>query len=83
VPSSFFKVVVDPARGDALAFIMPNVSVPKAEALAHQVAVAEVEDRAHIAFALPAPADRDQVGEPWSVGLSAWHQRKKKACTAG
>ncbi|MDB5405363.1 MAG: endonuclease [Rhodospirillales bacterium] len=83
VPSSFFKVVIDPARGEALAFIMPNVSVPKAEALAHQVTIAEAESRARMVFALPAAADRDQVGEPWPAGLSTWHQRKRSVCSSG
>jgi endonuclease G len=80
VPSSFFKVVIDPARGDALAFVMPNVSVPKSEALAYRVAIAQVEDRAHLTFALPEGVDRDSAGELWPADLAAWHRGKKSAC---
>ncbi len=80
VPTAFWKVVVDPATADALAFIMPQQSIAKGKLNPWQVSIAQVEQAAGIQ--LPLPLSTDRLAEPpiWPVNLKHWNQEHKRIC---
>ena len=80
VPAGYWKVIVDPAANDALAFTMKNEPTPKGDLTSYLVAIATVEQRAGMTLPLPAAIDRSKVGPLWVVDLSAFTRAKAAAC---
>lgn len=80
VPDAYWKVVISPSTGQALAFIMPNAPVAKGDADASVVSIAEVERQAGISIPLPPGIDREQVNTAWPADLARYARVKKSAC---
>jgi endonuclease G len=80
VPTAFWKVVVDPATGDALAFIMPQHNVAKGKLDPWQVPISQVEQAAGIELPLPNNTDRKAEPQLWPANLVAWSQKHKDLC---
>jgi len=58
VPAAFWKVVVDPQSGDALAFVMPQHAISKGTLEPCQVSISQVAQAAGIELPLPSSANR-------------------------
>lgn len=71
VPSAFWKVVVDPANGDALAFIMPQHAISKGSLEPWQVSIEQVETSAGLTLPLPQGANRSSEAALWPADLKA------------
>jgi DNA/RNA endonuclease G (NUC1) len=82
VPTAFWKVVVDPATGDALAFIMPQHNVAKGKLEPWQVSISQVQQAAGIQLPLPNNTDRNAEPHLWAADLTAWKQKHKELCPA-
>jgi endonuclease G len=80
VPLAFWKVVVDPKTGDALAFMMPQKDIPKGKLVPWQSSIAIVEQAAGVKLALPDGIDRNVEPKLWPVNLAAWNKKHKMAC---
>jgi endonuclease G len=80
VPLAFWKVVVDPKSGDALAFMMPQRDIPKGKLTPFQSSIAIVEQAAGVKLALPANTKRDDEPKLWPADISAWNKKHKVAC---
>jgi endonuclease G len=80
VPISFWKVVVDPAKQEALAFMMPQNDIPKGSLKPWEKSVADVETAAAITLPLPDGIDRTAVAAIWPADLTAWRVKHKSVC---
>jgi DNA/RNA endonuclease G (NUC1) len=80
VPSAFWKVVVDPANGDTLAFIMPQHAIYKGKLEPWQVSVSQVEQTARVTLPLPANTNRTAGPQLWPANLTAWNEKHKELC---
>jgi endonuclease G len=80
VPSAFWKVIVDPANGDALAFIMPQHAIAKGTLTPWQVSIEQVETSAGITLPLPPNVNRTVEAPLWPADLKAWSAHHKKLC---
>lgn len=78
VPGAFWKVIADPARGEAIAFVMPNRPVAKGDLSPYEVPV-EAIDRA-IGAALPVKGDVSATPPIWPADLAAWRNAHVAAC---
>lgn len=76
IPGAFFKIVVDRKTGEALAFEMPQKTIPKGDVAKWVVSVKDIETATGIQFHLKASA-----AAPWPADLGAWHKAHKKACS--
>jgi endonuclease G len=80
VPNGFWKVVVDQARGEAIAFIMPQKPIAKGDLTPFETSIGTVEVAAGMRLPLPAAVDRGSVPPLWSADLKAWRKMHKQAC---
>jgi endonuclease G len=81
VPTAFWKVVVDPVRGDVLAFVMPQKSIPKGNLSKWQTSVSAVEEGAQIKLPLSIFSTVRTAKPPlWPADLAAWNSKHKAAC---
>ncbi|MTK63031.1 MAG: DNA/RNA non-specific endonuclease [Methanobacterium sp.] len=80
VPDGFWKVLFDPATGEALAFAMPQQPVAKGPLEPWETTVAEGARRAGVMLPLPATVDRAAKPALWLADVRKWHLAKKKAC---
>lgn len=78
VPMAFYKVIYDPAKAEALAFIMPQQDIKKGPLEPWEVSVGEVERRAGIK--LPLSIDGDAKSALWPVDLKGWRKAHSSAC---
>jgi DNA/RNA endonuclease G (NUC1) len=82
VPTGFWKVVVDPNRAEALAFILPQRNIAKGKLEPWQTDVRQIEDAAAIGLPLPEGIDRESKPRLWPVNLAAWNAKHKLACAS-
>lgn len=80
VPSKFWKVILDRDSADALAFMLPQKSIPKGKLDPWQVTIADVEAAAAIALPLPHDIARDTKSKLWPADLKGWAAAHRKAC---
>lgn len=80
VPIAFWKVAIDPARREAIAFRMPQEKIAKGDLTKWKISVADVEQLTGLKLPLPDEVDREANPELWPANLSAWNARKKAAC---
>ena len=80
VPTAFWKVVVDPANGDTLAFIMPQQALAKGKLDPWQVSISKIEQAASITLPLAPGTDRTAEPPIWQADLSAWKREHAKEC---
>jgi endonuclease G, mitochondrial len=80
VPLAFWKVIVDPARREAIAFVLPQANIPKGDLAPWVKTVAEVEKMAGIRLPLPDGIDASAVTALWPVNLKGWRASHKAAC---
>jgi endonuclease G len=80
VPTAFWKVVVDPDKKEALAFVLPNRSIKKGKLEPWQADVADVEQAAGVKLPLPSGIDREAKPKIWPADLAAWAKKHKAAC---
>ena len=81
VPTAFWKVVVDPNKKEALAFVLPNRSIKKGKLEPWQSDIADVEQTAGLKLPLPAGIDRETKPTIWAADLAGWAKKpavKKK-----
>jgi endonuclease G len=81
VPTAFFKVVADDERGDVLAFLMPNRTIPKGPLAPWQTTVADVEQKTGIK--LPTLGDHETKSPIWKDSRLAWQKKHAAICHSG
>jgi endonuclease G len=81
VPERLYKIVVDDATGEVLAFIFPNVERQDLDLKAKLVSVAEVEAQTGVSFPLPKGADKTAAAKDvWPADLGDHAAAKKTTC---
>jgi endonuclease G len=80
VPTAFWKVVVDPVRGESLAFVMPQKNIPKGNLAKWQTSIGAVEDEANLKLPVPVFTVRTAKSPLWPADLAAWKSKHKVAC---
>jgi endonuclease G len=80
VPSAFWKVVIDPTRQEALAFIMPQTEIPKGPLEPFKKTIADVEAASGVKLPLPAGIDPTALAAIWPADLRGWRAKHKAAC---
>jgi endonuclease G len=80
VPTAFWKVLVDPTNGDALAFVMSQKDIAIATLLPWQTSIHTIEQAAGIELPLPNNTDRDAKPHLWPADLKRWNAKHKAAC---
>jgi len=80
VPAAYWKLIVSPSTGHALAYVMPNLPVTKKREGMHLVAIADVERLSGLSIALPPGIDRSKVELEWSADLAGYAKAKKAKC---
>lgn len=80
IPASFWKVVVDPKRREAIGFMMPHEATPQGDLTPFITPIADIEEL--IGFALPLPSGINRHREPalWPLDLRGWQTAHKAAC---
>jgi endonuclease G len=81
VPTGFWKVIVDPAKHQALAFEMPQQAVAKASVGArNEKSIAAIEADAKIR--LPLPSSISEAAKPalWPADLTRYRQHRQAVC---
>jgi endonuclease G len=81
VPSSFWKVIVDTQAPAALAFLMPNKTVPKGALAPWQRTVADVERQADVELPMPEAIDRNVKPKLWPADLAGWRRKHSEVCS--
>jgi endonuclease G len=81
VPKEFWKVVVDPEKREALAFIMPQQKVAIGKLDPWETSVADVERAAGVQLPLPDNINRKEAPDLWPANLSAWKSKKRSTCS--
>lgn len=83
VPDALFKIVVDTATGEVLAFHFPNVDKQAVDLKPRLTSVAEIERLTGVSFPLPTGYDRSKVAaDVWPGGQGEVIEAKKRACKA-
>ena len=80
IPTAFWKVVVDPDKGDALAFVLPQQSIAKGRLEPWQSSIDDIEQAAGITLPLPASVDREDKPKLWPADMRVWNKKHKVAC---
>lgn len=80
IPDSYWKIIISPTSAKALAFVMPNKKVTKAQADTEVVSISDVERQAGIMIPVPAGIDKQHVALAWPADLNAYAKAKKAAC---
>lgn len=63
IPSAYYKIVMDPARLQAIAFIMPQEEVPISQIADYRVSVREVEEQTQLNFFSDMPEEQQETLE--------------------
>ena len=80
IPTAFWKVVVDPQKKEALAFVMPQQSIAKGKLEPWQSSIEDVEQATGITLPLPSGIDREAKPPLWTADLKIWNKKHKIAC---
>jgi DNA/RNA endonuclease G (NUC1) len=80
VPIGFWKVIVDQARGEAIAFIMPQKPIAKGDLTPFEMSIGAVEAAGGMRLPLPAAVDRASVPALWNSDLKAWRKMHRQKC---
>jgi len=60
VPDYFFKIVYDPTKNRAIAFVMPNAPVNKQDVAKYRVSIKDIQERTGLKFLVNIP-NRDEI----------------------
>lgn len=82
VPIAFFKVVYDPAAGQAIAFLMPQRYIGKGDLSRWVTSVAEIQARTGITFPLPGSVDITAKAALWPADIAGWRHVHRQICSA-
>jgi endonuclease G len=82
VPIAFFKVVYDPAAGQAIAFLMPQRYIGKGDLGRWVTSVAEIQARTGITFPLPGSVDITTKAALWPADITGWRHARRQMCMA-
>ncbi|MEM0554796.1 MULTISPECIES: DNA/RNA non-specific endonuclease [Aeromonas] len=63
IPSAYYKIVMDPAKLQAIAFIMPQQDIPVSKIADYRVSVREVEEQTHLNFFSDMPEEQQETLE--------------------
>lgn len=63
IPSADYKIVMDPARLQAIAFIMPQEEVPISQIADYRVSVRQVEEQTQLNFFIDMPEEQQETLE--------------------
>ncbi|WP_421243063.1 DNA/RNA non-specific endonuclease [Aeromonas enteropelogenes] len=63
IPSAYYKIVMDPARLQAIAFIMPQEDIPTSQIANYRVSVREVEEQTQLDFFSDMPYEQQETLE--------------------
>ena len=63
IPSAYYKIVMDPAKLQAIAFIMPQEDIPTDKIANYRVSVREVEEQPHLNFFSDMPEEQQETLE--------------------
>jgi endonuclease G len=80
VPLAFWKVIVDPARREAIGFVLPQAKIPKGNLAPWVKSIEAVEEIAGVKLPLPDGVDRFAVGILWPADLRGWRAKHKAVC---
>jgi endonuclease G, mitochondrial len=80
VPSAFWKVVVDPVRREAMAFLMPQRNIPKGDLVPWETSIATIEATAKVQLPIPEGISRTVVAPLWGADLAGWRDQHRAAC---
>ena len=83
VPHAYYKIVVDPAKGEAIAFDMNNVQTPIGDLTPFIAKIADIEADTGIQFPLPDGIDRKAKAGLWPGDVRAFAEQKKQVCGKG
>ncbi|PKU22355.1 DNA/RNA non-specific endonuclease [Telmatospirillum siberiense] len=82
VPIAFFKVIYDPAEGQAIGFLMPQRYIAKGDLGRWVASIAEIQARTGITFPLPGSVDITARPTLWPADISGWRHAHRQACEA-
>ena len=82
IPQSFWKIIYDPKRNEAIAFIMPNQNVNAHDVRQYIVSVNKIEALASITIPLPTSYNKDATSNlsEWVVNTTAFLHAKQSFC---
>jgi DNA/RNA endonuclease G (NUC1) len=80
VPAAYWKVVVDAASHETIAFVMRNEPTPKGDLSPFLVSVAHIERETGFALPLPTDIDRAKIATLWDADLSGFAKLKARRC---
>lgn len=81
IPSGFWKVVVDNTSAEALAFRFPHRPIPNgADLRQFLVSIQALEREIGLTLAVPAAADRRQVGRLWPAATDRFLSMRRQIC---
>jgi endonuclease G len=80
VPEGFWKVVVDPASREALAFIMPQQAISKGDLRPWQTSIENVEAEAGVDLHLPSWINTHEASPLWVASIAGLRKEKKRIC---
>lgn len=80
VPQAFWKVIVDPAKAEAIAFAMPQQAIPKGDLAPWQFTISDVDRSARATLPLPEGVERSKRAPLWSADLKGWNAAHRRAC---
>ena len=82
VPASFWKIVVDRKKDEAIGFMLPNRTVAKGPLDPYEVPIAEIEHATGLQIPLPASVDASTAPQAWPSDLSGWRSAHARACAS-
>jgi endonuclease G len=80
IPVAYWKVVVDAATHEAVAFVMKNEPTPKGDLSPFLVSIADIEREAGFALPLPADVDRTMTATLWNADINGFARVKAHKC---
>jgi endonuclease G len=82
IPKSFWKVIYDAKKNEAIAFLMPNQKVDAHSVGQYIVSISNIESLTHITLPLPSSYDKNKVSNlnDWSVNTTAFLHAKQSFC---
>jgi len=82
VPDSLYKILIDNATGEVMAFMFPHVQKQEIDLKARLTSVAAIEQAASVVFPVPAGHDKSTVAkEVWPADQGDMGAAKKTTCT--
>jgi endonuclease G, mitochondrial len=81
VPAAFWKVVVDPAKKQVIAWVMPQDARTSSGVAQWLKTISAIEHDAGIHLALPEGVDRN-AAKMWTADFQTWKSRRDAACSA-